>query len=262
MNNIKSVLEEQSIAYKMTFSPKIERPWGYFFCHPENPTHYDANHAHVLVQPEQPEQVIDEVVGFFQEKGIIPRFYLYDPANCQELIERLQAHGFGYEEFAHPVQLWNGKVTAVASDPAIVVEPVTEANYQDAVDIEVQIKELGGSIREKAFEQEFRDPNFEHFLLRYNGVPVSTACIFANGDQAQMESVATLEAYRGKGLIGHVIRHIQEVARERNYRHFWVFPISEQVERVYQRHGFDTIEQLTMGHAFLGGKSILEIREG
>jgi N-acetylglutamate synthase-like GNAT family acetyltransferase len=144
----------------------------------------------------------------------------------------------------------------------VKIELVTKDNYSEALHIECSIKELGGkAVREKAFEVEFNHPNFEHYLLRYNGSACSTACIFVSGNQARMESVATLEEYRGKGLIGELIHFIQVEVAKMGLENLWVFPINEKVEKVYQKYGFRTITQLKTGHAFLGGKSIAELRD-
>ena len=76
-----------------------------------------------------------------------------------------------------------------------------------------------------------------------------------------MESVATIEEFRGKGLIGEVIQFIQKEVINRRIKKLWVFPINESIEKVYQKYGFQTVKKLTNGHAFLSGKSIREIRE-
>jgi hypothetical protein len=48
---------------------------------------------------------------------------------------------------------------------------------------------------------------------------------------------------------------------KRGIKKLWVFPINESVEKVYQKYGFQTVDKLILGHAFLSGKSIKEIRE-
>jgi len=134
------------------------------------------------------------------------------------------------------VQLWDQKVVNLEDNGTISIEEVTEANYQEALEIECSIKEIGGhEVREKALKDEFDHPAYQHFLLRYNGVACSTACIFAQGRQARMESVATLEEYRGKGLIGYIIQHIQQEVEKQGFDNLWVFPINERVEKVYSR---------------------------
>ncbi|USK92949.1 GNAT family N-acetyltransferase [Rossellomorea marisflavi] len=114
----------------------------------------------------------------------------------------------------------------------------------------------------KVFMEQFAHPSFSYYLLRLNGEACSTACLFQDGLDARLESVATLESHRGKGLIGHLIRFIQEESSRRDVANLWVLPINEAVEKVYARYGFTTVERMRSGHAFLSGKSIKDIREG
>jgi GNAT superfamily N-acetyltransferase len=254
---------ELDFAYLATFTNRHDREWGILFLNEDNPAYYDANHAHVHKLIENPEKVVEEVISFYKKAHIIPRFYIYNPAEQPVLLSELKSRGFGYEELTGPVQLWNQKVIDLEKNETISIEEVTEANFQEALEIECSIKEIGGrAVREKALKEEFDHPAYQHFLLRYNGVACSTACIFAHGSQARMESVATLEEYRGKGLIGHLIQHIQQEVQNKGFEKLWVFPINERVEKVYSRYGFDTLMTLTTGHAFLGGRSITEIQNG
>jgi predicted acetyltransferase len=175
----------------------------------------------------------------------------------------IKSYSFQVEELNVPVQLWNKKRNDPQNNPLVTIEKVTNQNFTEALEIECSIKEFGGKeIREKAFHNEFEHPNFTYYLLRYAGVACSTACIFENGNQAQLESVATLKQYRGKGLIGELIYYIQNDVSNKGFEYLWVFPINESVEKVYKRYGFDTVGNVKMGHAFLSGKSIKEIREG
>lgn len=261
MNRLNEIFD-LDFAYLETFTTRTDTDWGSLFCNENQPDYFDANHAHIRHAYKDPHIVIDEVIHFYQTKGLIPRFYIYDLEVQQELISKLKAHHFGFEELTSPVQLWDNKVIEKVHNDDVTIETVTENNYKEALEIECTIKEFGGKVvREKAFENEFHHPNFTHYLLRYKGGACAIACIFDNGKQARMESVATLEKYRGKGLIGELIRHIQIEAVEKGYENLWVFPINEKIEKVYQKYGFKTIETLRTGHAFLGGRSILEIRE-
>ncbi|MET1015041.1 MAG: GNAT family N-acetyltransferase [Paenisporosarcina sp.] len=248
-------------AYLETFSTRTETQWGSLFCNENQPSYYDANHAHVSEACENPQLVIDEVVNFYQSRNLIPRFYLKNVDAISNLITTLKENHFGYEELITPVQLWDNKTSNKEMNENVSIEIVTESNYSEALNIECSIREFGGKeVREKAFEQEFHHPSFIHYLLRYNGVACATACLFISGNQARMESVATLEEYRGRGLIGDLIHYIQREAVKMEVVNLWVFPINEQIEKVYLKYGFHTVEKLNTGHAFLGGKSILEIR--
>ncbi len=254
---------ELEFLYLATLTTRHDRDWGFLFLNENQPVYYDANHAHIRKPVDHTEKVVDEVISFYQSKNIIPRFYLYNPAEQPALLRELKSKGFKYEELVTPVQLWDQKVVNLEDNDTITIEEVTEANYQEALEIECSIKEIGGrEVREKALKDEFDHPAYQHFLLRYNGVACSTACIFAHRSQARMESVATLKEYRGKGLIGYIIQHIQHEVQKQGFENLWVFPINERVEKVYNRYGFDTVMKLTTGHAFLGGKSITEIQNG
>jgi N-acetylglutamate synthase-like GNAT family acetyltransferase len=111
---------------------------------------------------------------------------------------------------------------------------------------------LGGrEVREKAFQEEFQQPCYKHYLLKYKGVSCSTACMFREGEQARLESVATLEPYRGKGLIGYLIQFIQSDIRKDNIQNLWVFPITKQVQKIYEKYGFETLGTIQVDHALL-----------
>lgn len=252
---------ELDLAYFDTFSNRINTSWGYIFHNEDQPAYFDANHAHIMEIPENAEAVIEEVLQFYKERKLAPRFYIYDFENQGNFIERLKEYKFQIESLIHPVQLWNQEIKEYNRNGKITIEKVTQDNFQEALEIECSIREFGGKeVKEKSFPKEFEHPAFTHYLLRYDGVACSIACLFENGDQVQLESVATIEEYRGKGLIGELIYFLQAEVWNRGVKNFWVYPIDERVEKVYLKYGFQTVGKLTVGHAFLHGKSIKEIR--
>ena len=254
-------IEELDFALLQSFSTKHDRPWGVLFNNPEQPDYYDANHAYVNRQPDEPGQVISEVIKFYRASGITPRFYLGNIESLTSFMETLKESGFQIEQFSQPIQLWNQQLTPVPFNERIAIEKVTERNYEEALAVECQIKEFGGkAVREKAFETEFNDPRYCHYVLKYDGIPCSSACLFVHGRQGRIESVATIEAYRGKGLIGALLEYIENEAQVRQLEKLWVHPINERVEKVYARSGFETVLSLQTGHAFMDGKSIKEIQ--
>ncbi len=256
MDLIKQI-EELNFALLQSFSNKQDQRWGALFWNEQQPNLYDANHAHVSEPPDHPEKVIDEVISFYEALNITPRFYLYNVESLTNFIALLKENDFQYEDFSQPIQLWNKELTRLPLNHDVTIEKVTSKNYHDALWVECQIKEFGGkAVREKAFETEFNDDRYTHYLLKYNGKPCSTACLFVHGDQGRVESVATIKEYRGKGLIGLILQHIQKEAQNQQLEKLWVHPINERVEKVYSRYGFNTILTLQTGHAFLDGKSI------
>jgi len=254
---------ELDLAYLDTFTNRQNTTWGYLFYNEDQPSYYDANHAHIHEVPENPRDVIEEVIQFYQERNIIPRFYLYNLEKLTPFIKELDSYKFGFEELISPIQIWNKELNGHKRNDRVTIEKVKEENFQEALEIECSIKEFGGrEVREKAFPEEFKHPAFTHYLLRYNGEACATACIFEHGNQARMESVATKEAYRGKGLIGELIYFLQAEVKKSGMEDLWVFPINEKIEKVYAKYGFTTAGKFITGHAFLGGRSIKEIQEG
>jgi GNAT superfamily N-acetyltransferase len=254
-------IEELNFALLQSFSNKLDKTWGVLFYNQHQPDYYDANHAHVSGQLDQPEKVIDEVITFYEDLNIIPRFYLYNLESLTSFINLLKEKGFHYEDFSQPIQLWNKEVIQLPLNQEVTIEKVTAKNYDEALSVECQIKEFGGkAVRKKAFESEFNDNRYTHYLLRYDGRPCSTACLFVHGNQGRIESVATIEKFRGKGLIGLMLQHIQREAQNLQLEKLWVHPINERVEKVYSRYGFSTILTLQTGHAFLRGKGIKDIQ--
>jgi N-acetylglutamate synthase-like GNAT family acetyltransferase len=259
--NILQKVWELDLAYLDTLAKRLNTSWGYFFHNENQPAYYDANHAHIFEIPAHPEVVIEEVLHFYQERNLTPRFYIYDFEKQASLIEKLSSYHFQVESLISPVQLWNKGMIEHKENGRVSIERVTAENFQEVMAIECSIQEFGGKeVREKAFAEEFKHPSFTHYLLRFDGVACSTACLFQHDDQVRLESVATLEEYRGKGLIGELVSYLQVEVRNRGLENFWVFPINERVEKVYTRYGFDTVAKFTTGHAFLNGKSIKEIQ--
>ncbi len=258
---IENDIEALDIAYVSSFATRVERRWGYLFYNENQPNYYDANHAHISTYNGHFEEIINEVITFYKEKNLIPRFYLSNYEGQSKFLEILKNKGFSFEEFESSIQLWKRKIK-LEPNSLVTIEKVTSETMQDAIHIECQIPELGGSIREQAFKEEFSQDCYIHYLLKYNGIPCSTACIFFHQQDARLESVATIKEFRGRGLIGQLIHYIQEDMMKKQVERLWVHPINEQVEKVYHRSGFDTILNVKSGHAFLGGKSVMDVRNG
>ncbi|MFD3449857.1 GNAT family N-acetyltransferase [Microbacteriaceae bacterium 4G12] len=255
--------EKLDLAYLSSFTNIEETHWGYLLWNKNQPRYYDANHAHIKNIPQNSQEVINEVVAFYKQIEIIPRFYIYESEKQTAFLSALSSNAFQIEEFTQPVQLWKDIAIPYETNQDIQIERVTDKNFNEALHIECSIHEFGGEeIRKAAFQIEFKHPNYIHYILIYKGIACATACIFHHNKEARLESVATLEAYRGKGLIGHLIHFIQCEVNQMKLQRLWVFPINEKVQKVYERYGFTTIGSFRLAHAFLGGKSIQEIREG
>ncbi|WP_238535155.1 hypothetical protein [Fictibacillus macauensis] len=159
-------------AYLDTFTNRKDTAWGAIFCNEKQPNYYDSNHAHE-------QQVIDEVIQYFQSKHIIPRFYIYETQQQSALIAALLARGFHYEELSNPVQVWNSQIEQHIQHPDRSIEIVTEDHFQEALEVERNIWENGNETNvAQVFKKQFTNPAFTYYLLRENSIPCSLACIF------------------------------------------------------------------------------------
>ncbi|MET4561056.1 N-acetylglutamate synthase-like GNAT family acetyltransferase [Lysinibacillus parviboronicapiens] len=262
MRNLEKIIQ-LDIDYIKSFSDMEKCAAGILFYNQEIPTYYDANHAHIWQKIEQVDCFLMDIKKFYVSKGLIPRMYLYNVEENQQCIEKLHVHGFQYETFTDDIQCWNGEFVQLPINPAIDIERVTDNNVQEALAVEMSISTFGEpALIKEAFYKTYQSPHFTYYLLRVNGVACCTADIFVAGNQGRVESVATIESFRGRGLIGYLLRHIQQQSMKAGIENLWIMPISAPVARVYAKLNFKSVGSVTSIHAFTEGKSIKELRQG
>ncbi|MEE3807385.1 GNAT family N-acetyltransferase [Lysinibacillus fusiformis] len=229
---------------------------GVLFYNQSIPTYYDANHAQIWRKIEQPDAFLQAIKAFYQSKSLIPRIYLYNLEENHLCIEALEKHGFQYEHFVNEIQYWNGEYAILPPNPAIQIERVTDANMEEALAVEMSIAAFGEpSLIKKAFEQTYHSSHFTYYLLRLDGVACCSANIFVSGNQGRIESVATTENYRGRGLIGYMLQHIQQQSVKQALEDLWILPISEQVANVYDKANFNRWAPLHQFMRLLKGRA-------
>jgi ribosomal protein S18 acetylase RimI-like enzyme len=80
------------------------------------------------------------------------------------------------------------------------------------------------------------------FAVRVEGAPVSFTDLYFEGDTAQVEAVATLEEYRGRGYASAVVTRAVEEARRGGAT--WVFLVADADDwpkEMYRKLGFDEV---------------------
>jgi ribosomal protein S18 acetylase RimI-like enzyme len=245
-------LKELDAGYIATLSNRVDKPWGTIFSNKEMEEYWFANHVNIDGKVENPSLIIDEVVSFYHDLKIVPRFYIYNLEKQANLLAALQQANFKMEEWDDITQVWNNHVGSTVLPESCKVEEVTISNYDEALMILCEPEELGGvEVREKAFAVEFQDPHFTYYLLRENGIAVSLASVYRVDKQAKLETVATLEKHRGKGLVGKLVRQIQKEMHLLDVENLWVYPSGEKVAKVYNKYGFETIVNKKMLNALL-----------
>ncbi|MEK5231441.1 GNAT family N-acetyltransferase [Lysinibacillus sp. FSL K6-0232] len=261
MYNLEHMMQ-LDIDYIKTFSAIELCQEGAFAYNQALPNYYDANHAHIWRKIDKPDTFLQDIKNFYQSKALIPRLYLYNLEDNLPCIQALEYHGFQYESFLDTIQCWNGEYAPLTPNSAIQIERVTDANMEEALAVEMSITTFGEpSLIQQAFMQTYHSPHFTYYLLRIDGKACCSANIFVAGNQGRVESVATIEGYRGRGLIGYILQHIQQQSIEWGLKYLWILPINEQVAKVYHRANFKSVGKIASIHAFTAGKSLQEIRQ-
>jgi len=261
MHSLEHIIE-LDLHYLKSFSKTEICEEGVLFYNEDNPTYYDANHAHIWRKINNPDVVLSKIKKFYQSKSLVPRLYLYNLEENQACIKALEMHGFQYESFTDDIQCWSGESALLPHNPAIGIERVTDTNVEEAMAVEMSISTFGEpSLIKTAFQQTYRSPYFTYYLLKLDGRACCTANLFVSGNQGRIESVATLESYRGQGLIGYILQHIQQQSIQLGLDNLWIMPINAQVAKVYDKANFKSVGKITSIHAFTEGKSIHQIRQ-
>lgn len=82
-----------------------------------------------------------------------------------------------------------------------------------------------------------QDATIQHYLAYLDGVPVTTLTTFIEGDIAGIYSIATLEAYRSRGLARTMLAHVLGVVQQKRAK-FAVIHATPMGRSVYPSVGF------------------------
>lgn len=88
-------MEEDLFPREITLWEK--RDYGFLFYNEENKDSYDSNHAIIFKEKIfDIKQVLDDIIGFYTEKGIRPSIYqsICDDGYFEEIKSELLNHGF------------------------------------------------------------------------------------------------------------------------------------------------------------------------
>ena len=86
-----------------------------------------------------------------------------------------------------------------------------------------------------------RDPGLSVYLLRLGGRAVSCVCVVEDEGLAGISGMATLPGLQGRGIGAHLLADVLERHRVRAF----YLTASEAGQRLYRRHGFETVDTAT-----------------
>ena len=122
--------------------------------------------------------------------------------------------------------------------PFAVVRPLIEEMYREDPHVPDDVAPL---FTEQHGKYE-RVGGARFFAARVDGLLAGNCELYQDGDDAQVEQVATLERFRGRGVARSVILRAVQAAREAGARHVFIVADEQDWPRhLYARLGFDQI---------------------
>lgn len=216
--------------------------WGTAVSMPECPLRHDSNYLLVEGAPEGMEAaaLAAEAERIQGAEGLGHRSVMLRDAAAGERL----APGFaalGWEAYRGVVMAHRGPAT---EDPAVAVVRTTAAALRAAREAQILGYPWGTPevARQLLDARDHIPVETRHFAVFADGEPASWAELYVEGGVAQVEAVATLERFRGRGLAGAVVLHA--VAEARRAGADLVFLCAEaggKARGLYRRLGFEEI---------------------
>lgn len=194
---------------------------------------------------------IDDLVPFVSEvcqsEHRAPCIYL-SPASRPVGIESvLESNGWAkFEDEAWMFYDLTGPSDESDVDLRVSIKTVDIADFDDfefvyrnglpGPDVEQYVESVRAGLR-------YTPPGIEtrYFLAYCDTTPVGMLSLLSFGEMSGIYAVATLDAYRGKGVARQLVRHARHHAQRRNSRHLFLQTVAgEESEEAFSHIGFET----------------------
>ena len=163
---------------------------------------------------------LDDIINFYEEKGIPPRFELTPAHATSPLYSSLTKRGLFHNDF----------LTNLYADPQILSD--YENEYQS-----ISIREFNGDefdLFAELYVSAFNMPKFlkeniannnkvlhgslewKFYLACYQGEPAGMGVLYIGEKGAYLAAAGTIPSYRNKGIQGKLIRYRMKEAQQRN----------------------------------------------
>jgi predicted GNAT family acetyltransferase len=223
------------------------RPWGVLLYNAENPGYYEANGAR-QIRTENPDAVINQIVRFYQTRGLTPRVLVDEEAKPADLVQRLEAHGFESAQNTFRILTWQMQSLELSPLPEDV--RITIASRQDLDALVALQMEDDPWARPTWMQRRTRTllaAKAARYYIAWQGeTAIATAMLFQGEDVGLIEGVVTHPAHRRRGLASALIQQIQADAAKP-----LLLEVDDAVERLYARLGFEVGAEATEWQCWL-----------
>lgn len=239
------------IGFPAEFAERTQTEWGLLYFTPDISLSHDGNHARILFPDANADGILDEIVGFYSERGREPRVReSLQEAELDGLGPFLERRGFRIE--ADPWTAWilhDGETFAAPDCPQLAVRRV-EALDDGVVALihsERNRPWAEGAMRRQVLLSDL------HFYVGYSqGVPVSMVVLSEADIFARVDHVLTAPQHRRRGFVTALVRHTLLAHRALSDKPVYLITDNPAALRVYERCGFQDMRAPWQSwHAYL-----------
>ncbi|AZR74372.1 hypothetical protein BBF96_13835 [Anoxybacter fermentans] len=234
MINIKKMIECEN-NFPKNFTNVVERPYGKLFYNENNPQSHDSNHAIILNLAGDLEKAVEDIIIFYEKRGLIPRIYqAYQQGEKDVLFPVLEVKGFKYEEWDNPF-FFHEKESKICPNDELYIKRV----YQiDSGIIDIIYSEDAGNWTVKVLEYCVQSEDF-HLLVGYvAGKPVTMISLEIMDGFSRVDHMLTHKDYRGNGYGRTIVDHLVNYHSAISKNHLYLYAHNPTAIRMYIDAGF------------------------
>ncbi len=238
--------EEDLFPQKIAFWE--EREYGFLFYNVDNKDSYDSNHAVIFKNRIcDLNQVLDDIVKFYVEKGIRPIVYqsISDEGYFEEIKSILSDHGFeSWTESQRYMIL--SEPSTITPNAEIMIEKISE--WQEKYGAEI-FEKAGEPWETAVAKKSLENRNTLFFAAYYNEKPVGVTYAHLCDGVCRVDYLLVSKEHRNIGVGRALINRFVEYCRANQINNCFLWPDGETAERIYYEAGFRHVDTKQAGRA-------------
>jgi len=249
----KRIIREE-MEFPKLFAPHETRDYGLLFHNVANPESGDSNHA--VIYPERIndlKRVLDDIMGFYEGKGLASRFSIYHPLDGDYFIANAEIfRACGYQFTICPdmrIMLLTEIESPTDVPKRLDIRRVETWNDDIARDV------LPCVVYKAHFRQVIKDSLNENsylFIGYHNDEAVSVLAFHVSPyGVTRFDEIGTAQAHRGKGYAREMNRFAAAFVREHHLPIAYQWPAHQTSEQITAEAGFRVAFTLRSGYATL-----------
>lgn len=245
--NLQKIYREEDL-FPCEITSYEKREYGLLFYNTENKDSYDSNHALIFRDKiTDLDEVLNEIVGFYLEKGIVPNLYqsICDDGYFEDNRQILAAHGFNSWSEPQKFMILCEPNTIVPT-PGITVRKVTEWDDEYAAEI---FEKAGEPWEIGVAKKALTRTNTLFFVACYKGKPAGMMHAHVTDGICRVDYLLVAAEHRKKGAGRALTYCFAEYCRANGIEHCFLWPSGETAERIYHEAGFRTAAVKQAGRA-------------